>query len=55
VVVSNSVDSVDRVLPSDSADRSSVYNGVTPIHTSAGILVSLLVLGEMLLQTNMCL
>jgi hypothetical protein len=33
VVVSNSVDSVDRVLPSDSADRSSVYREVKLPHS----------------------
>ena len=33
MVVSNSVDSVDRVLPSDSADRSSVYRGVKLPHS----------------------
>ena len=33
MVVSNSVDSVDRVLPSDSADRSSVYREVKLPHS----------------------
>ncbi len=33
MVVSNSVDSVDRVLPSVSADRSSVYRGVNLPHS----------------------
>ena len=33
MVVSNSVDSVDRVLPSVRADRSSVYRGVNLTHS----------------------
>jgi hypothetical protein len=45
VVVSNSVDSVDNLLPSVRADRSSVHSGVTPIH-SGNTFVPVSVVGD---------
>ena len=51
MVVSNSVDSVDRVLPSVSADRSSVYRGVTLTH-NGDTFVPVSVVGDVVLNKH---